>query len=254
VHHWCIAPLRAILLSVKNPGDSGIRLYELVLLNGRSSSPYVWRIRYALAHKGLSFDSMPVGFTEIPTVLKGRSKTVPVIEHDGAMVADSWDIAEYLDRAFPQRPALFSSPAENAMVRLFDAWQQWEIMRKLFRIYVLDIHNAARPQDRGYFRQSRETRLHGRTLEETTANREAALPAAREALTPLRTQLARSPFLGGSTPNYADYIALGDFHWVASVATVPLLAADDPLRAWIERGFDLYGGIGRDPRMKALYE
>jgi glutathione S-transferase len=254
VHHCCIAPRRAILLSVKNPDESPIRLYELVIANGRSSSPYVWRIRYALAHKGLSFDSVPVGFTEIPTALKGRSKTVPVIEHDGAMVADSWNIAEYLDRAFAQRPALFSSPAENAMVRLFDTWQQWEIMRKLFRIYVLDIHNAARPQDRAYFRQSRETRLHGRTLEETTANREAALPAAREALTPLRTQLARSPFLGGSTPNYADYIALGDFHWVASVATVPLLAADDPLRAWIERGFDLYGGIGRDPRMKALYE
>ena len=41
---------------------------------------------------------------------------------------------------------------------------------------------------------------------------------------------------------------------VASVATLPLLAADDPLRAWLDRGFDLYGGIGRDPRMKALFE
>jgi glutathione S-transferase len=133
---------------MKNPDAARIRLYELVLQNGRSSSPYVWRIRYALAHKGLSFDSVPLGFTEIATVLKGRSKTVPVIEHDGTMVADSWDIAEYLDRAFPQLPALFSSPAENAMVRLFDAWQLWEIMRKLFRIYVLDIHNAARPEDR----------------------------------------------------------------------------------------------------------
>ena len=26
------------------------------------------------------------------------------------------------------------------------------------------------------------------------------------------------------------------------------------LRAWIDRGFDLYGGLGRDPRMKTLFE
>jgi glutathione S-transferase len=234
--------------------ETPMRLYELVIANGRSSSPYVWRIRYALAHKGLAFESVPVGFTEIPTVLGGRSKTVPVIEHGSTMVADSWDIAEYLDRAFPDRPALFSGPAENAMVRLMDAWQAHEIMRKMFRIYVLDIHNAARPEDRAYFRQSREARLKGEKLEAVTANRESGLPALREALAPLRAQLARFPYLGGSTPNYADYIALGAFHWAASVATLPPLAADDSLRAWLERGFDLYGGLGRDPRMKPLFE
>ena len=75
-----------------------------------------------------------------------------------------------------------------------------------------------------------------------------------KSLAPLRTQLARFPFLGGSAPNYADYIALGAFYWVASVSTLPLLARDDGLRAWLDRGFDLYGGIGRDPRLKSLFE
>jgi hypothetical protein len=42
--------------------------------------------------------------------------------------------------------------------------------------------------------------------------------------------------------------------WVASVSTLPLLACDDSLRTWIERCLDLYGGLGRDPRMKALSE
>ena len=42
-----------------------IRLYELVLENGRSASPFVWRIRLALAHKGIAFESVPLGFTEI---------------------------------------------------------------------------------------------------------------------------------------------------------------------------------------------
>jgi glutathione S-transferase len=236
------------------PVEAPIRLYELVLDNGRSASPYVWRIRYALAHKGLPFEAVPLGFTEISGVCNGQFKTVPIIAHGDTTMAESWDIAEYLDRAFPDRPALFSGPAEYAMVRLFDAWFSPLSIRKMFAVCALDIHNAARPADRSYFRQSREQRTRGVTLEAFTADRAAQLPALREALAPLRTHLARGPFLGGNQPNYADYIALGAFHWVASVTTLPLLAADDPLRNWFERGLDLYGGVGRDPRMKPLFE
>jgi glutathione S-transferase len=230
------------------------RLYELVLDNGCSASPYVWRIRYALAHKGLSCETVPLGFTEISRSFSDRFKTVPVLEHGDSMLAESWDIAEHLDRTFPGRPALFSGPAELAMVRLTDAWLSTEILRKMFFVYVLDIHNAARPDDRAYFRRTREERLKGKTLEEATADRASRLPALRDALTPLRAHLSRFPYLGGGAPNYADYIALGAFLWVASVSTLPMLAHDDTLRSWVDRGFDLYGGLGRDPRMHALFE
>jgi hypothetical protein len=56
--------------TAKQPGVSLIsaegktRLYELVLDNGWSASPYVWRIRYALAHKGVPCEPVPLGFTE----------------------------------------------------------------------------------------------------------------------------------------------------------------------------------------------
>jgi glutathione S-transferase len=234
--------------------EGNVRLYELVLDNGRSASPYVWRIRYALAHKGLACEPVPVGFTEISRIENGRFKTVPIIQYGGTIMSESWDIAEHLDRAFPGSPPLFSSAAELAMVRLTDAWFTPEILRKMFFVYVLDIHNAARPEDRDYFRKTREARLKGATLEEFTADRASRLPALRDALSPLRAHLERYPFLGGSAPNYADYLALGAFLWVGGVATLPLLARDDTLRAWIDRGFDLYGGLGRDSRMKALFE
>src|ERR1700737_5008807 len=80
-------------------------------------------------------------------------------------------------------------------------------------------------------------------------------PALADTLKPLRSHLSQYPFLGGNTPNYADYIALGAFHWVASVSTLPLLArSDDTLRRWLDKGFDLYGGLGLDSRMKPLVE
>ena len=51
---------------------------------------------------------------------------------------------------------------------------------------VQDIHDAARPEDRDYFRRTREQRLKGATLEEFVANRASRLPALRDALMPLR--------------------------------------------------------------------
>jgi glutathione S-transferase len=231
-----------------------IRLYELVLGNGRSASPFVWRIRFALAHKGLPFESEFLGFRDIPARFTGRFKTVPVIECGDVMMAESWDIAEYLDRAYPEHP-LFGSPAELSMVRLTDQWFTAEVMRKLLRIFLLDVHDAAHPLDQSYFRQSRENGfLRGRTLEDFTADRLSRLPALRESLAPLRAHLAKFPFLGGANPNFADYIVLGSFIWAGSVATVPLLQAGDALRPYIERGLDLYDGLARDPRMRPLYE
>ena len=233
--------------------EQPVRLYELVIANGRSASPYVWRIRYALAHKGIRFESIPVGFTDIPKILEGRFKTVPIIEHAGTAMAESWDIADYLERSFPSGTPLFSSAAERAMVKLMDTWFMAEVVRKLFRLYVLDVYNAARPQDKAYFRQTREARIHGTTLEAFTANRIELLPALRESLAPLRARLSVEPFLGGATPNYADYIALGAFQWVSSIATLPPLdPSDQPLLRWLERGFDLYGGMGRDSRQRPL--
>jgi glutathione S-transferase len=232
------------------------RLYELVLRNGLSASPFVWRVRYALAHKGLPFESVPIGFTDIPKVFAGRYKTVPVLAEADEMIVDSWDIVDYLERAHPDRPALFSGPAEYAMVRLFDTCFSMDIIRKLFSLYALDIHDAARPEDQPYFRESREQRfLKGTPLETYVAGRETRLPVLREALNPLRQHLARGPFLGGVTPNYADYIVFGLFQWVASVNTLAPLAKDDqPLRSWLDRVADLYGGLGRDPRMRPLFE
>ncbi len=43
------------------------------------------------------------------------------------------------------------------------------------------------------------------------------------------------------------------FLWTASVARIPPLTADDPLRDWLDRGFDLYGGLGRHPGMHSLF-
>jgi glutathione S-transferase len=242
------------LIAMTNNAVTAIRLHELVIENGRSASPFVWRVRYALAHKGLEFESVRLGFTEIPGRFEGKFKTVPVLECGDTTMAESWDIVEHLDRQFPERPALFSSPAELATVRLVDSWFTTEVMRRMFRVYVKDLHDCIRPADREYFRSSRERNMKGATLETFTADRAALLPVIRSALNPLRTHLTKSAWIGGGSPNFADYIVFSAFQWVASCSTLPLLAADDPLRDYLDRGFGLYGGIGREAPLQPLFE
>jgi glutathione S-transferase len=224
------------------------RLFELVADDGTSISPFVWRTKYALGAKKLDYETYGVGFTDIVQIDDGRFTTVPVLQVGERYVGDSWVIADYLDSVSADETRLFSSPAERAMAQFFDEWLGSTVRPLLFRICVKDIHDRLRPGDRGYFRTSREQRL-GESLEAAAAGREKLVPTLRAALGPLRSTLGKHPFLGGTTPNYADFIGLGTFIWAGSVATVSLLAADDPLRDWVFRGLNFLEHIGSAVRL-----
>jgi glutathione S-transferase len=230
---------------------SDCRLFELVADDGTSISPFVWRIKYALGAKKLNYETCGVGFTDIPQIDEGRFTTVPVLQVGERYVGDSWAIADYVDSVSSDGARLFSSPAERTMARFFDEWLGSSVRPLLFRICVKDIHDRLQPRDQEYFRTSREQRL-GQTLEAAAAAREKLVPVLRATLEPLRSPLDKQPFLGGATPNYADFIGLGTFIWAGSVATLGLLAEDDPLLEWVSRGLNVLEGTGRTVRLSGL--
>ncbi len=227
-----------------------LTLYELVTADGAAISPYAWRSRFALAHKGLRFETAGVGFADIGAIGDGGFKTVPVLHHDDRWIGDSWMIADHLDIAVPRAP-LFSSPGERAALRFFDRWLVRELLLNMFRVCVLDIHERLDPGSRDYFRASREARL-GATLEEAHAAREGPLAELRLRLEPARLALRDAPFLAGEAPGYADYCLAALFIWGGSVATLPLLAANDPLRPWLDRCLALHDGIGHGLALPGL--
>ena len=234
--------------------DNKIVLYDLQLESGCTISPFVWRTKYALAHKGFEVELVPGGFTGIRDRTGGRSDRCPVIVDDGEWILDSWTIAEHLDEKYPDRPMLFEGGSMKVLTRFVDSWLWRNAVSPWFRCYILDYHDLSHPIDRDYVRRSREQWfLGGETLEDVQAGREDRLPLVPPTLEPFRELLRETPWLGGDKPNYADYCALAVFLWTASVARIPPLTADDPLRDWLDRGFDLYGGLGRHPGMHSLF-
>ena len=222
-----------------------ITMYDLAGVEAdRRFSPFCWRARMALAHKGFDVETVPWRFTEkdkLPTPNDGR---VPVIVDRGTVVHDSSAIADYLEESYPNRPSLFPGEAARGLSKFVQNWTETVLQVGLIRLVVLDIWKHIGPRDQEYFRQSREPRF-GASLEEVVKDRDARLPVFRASLDPLRRTVERQPFVCGDAPAYADYIVFGAFQWARSISDFNLLTADDPVFAWRGRMLDLYGGLAR---------
>jgi len=221
-----------------------IRLFDLAGGDDRRFSPYCWRAKMAIAHKGLAFEAVGVPFTGIPSILGGGQKTVPVLEDDGRVVADSFAIAAYLEEAYPDRPSLFGGPGGEASARFVEAWAFTALHPTLLKLLVGEIHDLLAAEDQPYFRESRASRL-GQPIEAFEDRGAARVEELRERLAPLRGMLRRQPFIGGDAPLYHDYIVFGSLQWQRVVSPVAVLAADDPVAEWHDRLLDLHGGLGR---------
>ncbi|WP_454616961.1 glutathione S-transferase family protein [Bradyrhizobium cenepequi] len=222
-----------------------MKLFELVGTDtSRPFSPYCWRTRMALAHKGLGAESIPWCFTEKEAIAPHKSDKVPVLLDGDTSVADSWAIANYLEDTYPDRPSLFGGEGGRAMGRMLNWWGDVTVVGGIFPLIVADIPAHLAPDDVAYFRRTREARL-GKPLEEAAATRDHAVEGFRKSLDPLRLTLRTQAYLGGDKPNYADYIVFGGFQWARVVSPFKLLVENDPVYAWRERLLDAFDGMAR---------
>jgi glutathione S-transferase len=223
-----------------------ITMYDLAGSDpARRFSPFCWRTKMALAHKGLEVETVPWRFTEKDKLPAPNDGRVPVIVDAGRVVHDSSAIADYLEEHYAGRPALFPGEAARGLTKFVQNWTETVLQVGLIRLVVLDIWKHVGPADQKYFRESREPRFGGMALEDVVKDRDARLPAFRAGLDPLRRTVERQPFVSGTAPAYADYVVFGAFQWARAISDFELLAADDPVRAWRGRMLDLHGGLAR---------
>ncbi len=221
--------------------------HERVGLDGRRISPFSWRIRYALAHKGIDPEVLETRFADVARIrgLSGQD-LVPIIEHDGHVVHDSWAIACHLEDRFPDRPPLFGGAIGRGAARLINVWSDTVLGRSMRQQIYADFIWCIDPDDRAYFRRSREAQL-GMTLETYAAGREQALAAFLDICAPLERTLGEQQFLAGAAPAYIDYVVFSVFQWARIGSPRDVLAKPATMaatRAWRARMVALYDGPG----------
>jgi len=223
-----------------------LKLFELVGTDAaRPFSPYCWRTRMALAHKELSAVSIPWCFTEKAVIAPHNTEKVPILIVRETAVVDSWAIANYLEDSYPNRPSLFGGAGGRALARMLNWWGDVAVIGGMFPLIIADIPQHLKPVDATWFHQKFEARF-GKPLVEVVAGRNKSVVNFRKSLDPLRLTLETQAYLGGDTPNYADYIVFGGFQWARVVSPFKLLAQNDPVYTWRERLLDAFDGMARN--------
>ncbi len=220
-----------------------VKLYELLGDDDRRFSPYCWRTLMALAHKGLETEYVPCRFCDKAALEFSGQERVPVIRDGDRAVADSWDIACYLEDTYPDRPSLFGGAVGRGEARFINEWLPI-LNQPVLMTVVKDIFDHCHPDDRTYFRISREKRF-GKTLEDLHAERDMHRPAIDAGLGRLRAVLEQQPYICGEAPAYGDYIVFGLFQWVRSISPLRLVENGDAIHHWRGRLLDMYDGLGR---------
>ncbi len=203
-------------------------------------SPYCWRTKLALAHKNLSFESVAWHFTDKDAIAFSKQSKVPVLVDGETVIADSQDIAAYLENAYPNEASLFGDAATRALIGFVKAWTEDVLHPAIAPLVVADIWALLDPKDQDYFRETRERAL-GRKLEDFAPQRETYLAAFKKTLTPLRRTLKAQNFVAGTAPNYADHIVFGALQWARLTAQTPLLDDEPEINAWMAAVLGTYG-------------
>jgi glutathione S-transferase len=222
----------------------GLVMYERVGHEGRRPSPFSWRIRYALAHKGVPVEFRLVRFADVETIraLSGQHM-VPILCDGDRVIHDSWNIACHLEDHFPDRRSLFGGDAGRGLARLVNNWAAETLGPTIRRLISADFIVCLAPEDREYFRRSREAAF-GATLEEYCADRQRWLGEFAAVTAPLETTLQEQPYLGGATATYADYVLFSVFQYARLGCPDEFLTEGSALRRWRDGLALAFDGLG----------
>ncbi len=220
-------------------------LYDLAAGNETMRmSPFCWRTKMALRHKGLDFEAVPWRFTEKEAIAATGQGRVPVLVDEGRWLHDSWSIAVYLDETYPDRPPLMATAAERTAAHFVNQWCDLVLHPTLRPLLWIEVYRKLAEKDLGYFRESRE-KILGQSLEAYSADPTGALQRFQNALQPMENTLAAHDWLGGAAPNYADYILFGSLQWAHVCKPETILPPESATARWFERMLDLHDGFGR---------
>lgn len=194
----------------------------------RSSAAY--RVRIALALKGLAYESLPIdlirgGQDEAGFRAVNPQGRIPALEVDGELLIQSPAILEYLEECYPDPPLLPAEPVARAKVRAACA------------LIACDIHPL---NNIGALRY-----LKRRMGQDQVSIDTWCIHWIQEGFTALESMLQPDPFAFGSQPSLADVylvpqvsnarrlnMALDNYPKIAAVdavcATVPAFVAALP--------------------------
>jgi glutathione S-transferase len=219
-------------------------MYERIGHAGRRPSPFSWRIYYALRHKAVPVEYRTVRFGDVETIraLSGQD-LVPILVDGDRVIHDSWNIAVHLERRFPDQASLFGGDIGRGLSRAINFWADGTLGTAVRRLIAADFIYCLAPEDRAYYRRSREARF-GCTLEAYCEDRPRWLSEFATTIAPLEQTLSEQPYLAGGAPAYADYVTFSVLQYARLGSPRELLPEGSATRRWRNAIVAMFDALG----------
>lgn len=206
-----------------------MKLYERLGANNLCPSPIGYRVRVALSVKGMDCERVPIRFADVDRLeAETGSRTCPAMVDGASRLTDSEAIVRYLDAVQPKRPVFRDEDRHFDLTAV-----ERELGTRAGKVIAPWFIDRLCPEDRDYYRTSREER-YGMTFAELVAHRSAAELDLAFSVGRVAAKLERTPFFSGSEPGFADAVIYGYLLWIelADPSAMPELPAD--MAVWYE--------------------
>ena len=207
-----------------------LKLYDLCGKNNIRFSPPCWTIKLCLMYKDISFETIPVGFSEKYKIAFTNQNLVPILKSNDHFVCDSWDIINWLEQNYSQNPLFLNSSNKTFSYFLYH-WTSKELLPVLFKVLANEIPKILDGKDLEYFVKTREEKIKG-PLSKLKPLAPAATINFRKLVNPIRKIIKENNYISGKKPGLEDFIFFGNLKWVQSCNNYPLLEDDDLIKKW----------------------
>ncbi|MGH8002696.1 MAG: glutathione S-transferase N-terminal domain-containing protein [Brasilonema sp.] len=195
-----------------------LELYQFEL------SQYSEKVRFILDYKGLEYRKIEVtpGIGQVELFRLTGQRQVPVLKDGSRYIADSTEIAKYLDLQYPERPLIPTDPKKRGLSLLIEEWADESIGIKSRKALF-----SAISQNQNFRKSLLPTTTPDvlKTLVEGVPNDilralgfgvgyspdaiRSAIADLKQDLEALTLLLADSPYLVGDEPTLADFAVAG---------------------------------------------
>ena len=195
-----------------------LELYQFEL------SHYCEKVRLILDYKQLEYRKIEVtpGVGQIELMQKSGSRQVPVLKDGSTYVADSTEIALYLERKYPERPILPTDSLAKGQTLLIEEWADESIALKARKAFIgalnqnQNFRTSLLPASTPDLVKTVVGSIPGEVLDVLGTGVGFGGEAVKEAkkiltqdLEALCLILQNQPYLTGDTPTLADFAVAG---------------------------------------------